>query len=129
MIFILGQRNVDQTLAGIARRKTSPCKATWPGRKQVWRQYDSKGLLAGDLVSTEDAAPDGTPLIQPVMQRGRRLAPSPSLDTIRAHARRELERLPPTLRSLEHGPEYAVRVGPELRALAEEVDSRIASAP
>jgi nicotinate phosphoribosyltransferase len=40
-----------QEYAGMARRKRSEGKATWPGRKQVWRRYDEGGRLAGDLVS------------------------------------------------------------------------------
>ena len=67
-------------------------------------------------------------MIAPVMQSGRRLSPAPSLDEMRAHARDELDRLPVALRSLEPAPAYPVQIGPRLRALAEAVDARIASA-
>ena len=50
-------------------------KATWPGRKQVWRRYDADGRMAGDLLSLESHAPAGEPLIERVMQDGRRLRP------------------------------------------------------
>ena len=36
-----------QEYAGLARRKRSLGKATWPGRKQVWRRYGSDGRMAG----------------------------------------------------------------------------------
>ena len=117
-----------QEYAGLARRKTSLGKATWPGRKQVWRWHDENGIASHDLVSTEDEVSDGTPLIAPVMQSGRRLSPAPSLDEMRAHARDELDRLPVALRSLEPAPAYPVQIGPRLRALAKAVDARIASA-
>ena len=55
--------------------------------------------------------------IEPVMQNGRRLRPPPSLDDIRRHAKRELERLPEPLRRLEPGTTYAVEVADELRSL------------
>ncbi len=113
-----------QEYAGLARRMTSEGKATWPGRKQVWRRHDERGMFAGDLVSTEDAVGDGTPVISPVMQAGRRLLPSASLDDARAHAARELSRLPPQLRALRPAPAYTVRIGTELRALTREVDAR-----
>ena len=29
-------------------------KATWPGRKQVWRRYEPDGRMAGDILSLED---------------------------------------------------------------------------
>ena len=40
-----------QEYAGQARRKRSAGKATWPGRKQVWRRYGSDGRFAGDTLS------------------------------------------------------------------------------
>ena len=39
-----------QEYAGLPRRKRSENKATWPGRKQVWRRYDADGRMAGDLL-------------------------------------------------------------------------------
>ena len=59
------------------------------------------------------------------MQDGRRIAPSPSLDEIRRHAKRELERLPEDLRRLEPGAVYPVEVADDLVELAAEVDRRM----
>jgi nicotinate phosphoribosyltransferase len=119
-----------QDYAGLPRRKRSENKATWPGRKQVWRRYDASGKMAGDLLSLEDPsqtspASGGDPLIHPVMKAGRRLAPSPSLDEIRRHAKRELERLPDALRRLTPGATLAVKVANDLIKLAAEVDTRL----
>jgi nicotinate phosphoribosyltransferase len=63
-------------------------------------------------------------LIEQVMQGGKRLKPSPSLDEIRRHAKRELERLPEPLRRLETGMTYPVEIADELKELAAEVDRR-----
>jgi len=124
-----------QEYAGLARRKRSEKKATWPGRKQVWRRYDANGRMAGDLISIDRPAPpepvggaDATgtveALIQCVMRGGRRLLPPASLDEIRLRAKRELKRLPEGLRRLEPGATYAVRIAHDLIKLAAEVDSR-----
>ena len=43
-----------QEYAGLARRKRSAGKATWPGRKQVWRRYGPDGRMAGDVLSLEE---------------------------------------------------------------------------
>jgi nicotinate phosphoribosyltransferase len=59
------------------------------------------------------------------MRDGRRLAPSPSLDEIRLRAKRELERLPDSLRRLEPGATYSVKIAEDLIALAGEVDERM----
>jgi nicotinate phosphoribosyltransferase len=115
-----------QEYAGLARRKQSVGKVTWPGRKQVWRCYGAIGRMAGDLISFEGDKEAGEPLIQLVMQGGRRIAPSPSLADIRARAARDLERLPEPLRRLEPGASYSVEVSQSLVRLGAEVDSRLA---
>jgi nicotinate phosphoribosyltransferase len=120
-----------QEYAGVARRKRSANKATWPGRKQVWRRYDAAGRMAGDTLSLEtspppaDAGRRGDPLLQLVMRNGRRVAPPSSLDDIRRHAKLELERLPEPLRRLEPGMVYPVEVGRELADLTAEIDRRM----
>jgi len=114
-----------QEYAGVARRKRSAKKATWPGRKQVWRRYGADGRMAGDLLALEGETKPGEPLIELVMQGGRRLRPAPALDDIRRRAKRELERLPEGLRPLAADTTYPVEVADELKNLAAEVDRRI----
>jgi nicotinate phosphoribosyltransferase len=115
-----------QEYAGLARRKQSVGKVTWPGRKQVWRRYGTDGRMASDLISLESDKEDGEPLIQLVMQGGRRIAPCPPLADIRVRAARDLERLPEDLRRLRQGASYPVEVAPSLVRLGAEVDSRLA---
>jgi len=115
-----------QEYAGLPRRKLSTGKATWPGRKQVWRRYGPDGRMAGDILSVEDDGQPGEPLIQPVMQQGRRINPRPTLADTRAHATRELERLPEPLRRLEAGASYPVEIADTLVQLAAGVDRRLA---
>ena len=114
-----------QEYAGLPRRKRSAKKATWPGRKQVWRRYDADGRMAGDLLCVDGGEHSGETLIELVMQNGRRLRPAPSLDEIRRRAARELERLPEPLRRLGPGMTYPVEVSDELKRLAVEVDRRL----
>jgi len=61
-----------------------------------------------------------------VMRHGRRIAPSPTLAEIRAHAARELARLPEPLRRLEPGATYPVAVADALVRFTEQVDKRLA---
>ena len=116
-----------QEYGGIPRKKASPGKATWPGRKQVWRRFAAGGCMAGDTVSTEDDRVDGTPLLVPVMTGGRRCAPVPTLEEIRELAAAEIAALPEALRSLEQAPAYPVRIGERLKRLSDEADRRIAT--
>jgi nicotinate phosphoribosyltransferase len=114
-----------QEYAGLPRRKRSTGKATWPGRKQVWRHYGPDGCIHRDVLSLEDDDQAGERLIDPVMKGGRRLAPPPTLAEIRARAAHSLERLPEPLRRLEPGVSCPVDVAGPLKRLAAEVDSRL----
>ena len=118
-----------QDYAGIARRKRSEGKATWPGRKQVYRRTDADGIMAGDVLTTADDTQSGEALLVPVMRAGARCAAAPGLDRMRAHAADQLARLPEPLRRLEAGFAYQVDVAPKLRALADECDQRMAAHP
>jgi nicotinate phosphoribosyltransferase len=111
--------------AGIARRKRSAGKETWPGRKQVWRRFDAAGRMAGDVLGLEGERQEGTPLLVPIMRGGTRVAPLPAMAELRRRAAASLAALPDSLRTLSPAPSYEVAVTPALRALAAECDRRI----
>jgi nicotinate phosphoribosyltransferase len=111
-----------QEYAGKPRRKRSEGKATWPGRKQVWRAYDTDGRMRGDMLALESDKQSGDPLIQHVMRAGKRVAPAPTLAQIRERAAAELAGLPEPLKRLEAGFDYPVTISDALKALAAEAD-------
>jgi nicotinate phosphoribosyltransferase len=111
-----------QEYAGRPCRKRSEGKATWPGRKQVFRFHRSDGHLDHDVVTTHDDHLSGEPLLHPVMKQGRRLAPAPDLAELRRYAAARLGRLPERLRALETVPAYDVRISPALQMLTKTVD-------
>jgi nicotinate phosphoribosyltransferase len=115
-----------QEYAGLARRKRSAGKATWPGRKQVWRRHGRDGRIAGDVLSLESDIHPGEPLIELVMKDGKRVGPGDGLSAIRARAAQDLARLPEPLRDLMPGETCSVDVDDALVRLAAEVDNRIA---
>jgi nicotinate phosphoribosyltransferase len=108
--------------AGTPRRKRSEGKATWPGRKQVFRSYAADGTIQADVVGLTDEQLEGEPLLKPAMRSGRRVAGLPDLTRSRRLAAAELARLPPALRRLQSGG-VAVEISSELRALAESLRS------
>src|ERR1700730_4979675 len=112
--------------AGLPRRKRSTGKASWPGRKQVWRRYGPDGRMSGDVVSTEADSQSGEQLLHLVMQDGRRVAAGATLAKSRARAARDLGRLPEPLRLLEPGMPHPIEVAGALADLAAEVDRRLA---
>jgi nicotinate phosphoribosyltransferase len=110
-----------QEYAGRPRRKRSEGKATWPGRKQVFRFYHEDGTISGDVVALADEAVAGRALLVPVMRGGRRVAGFPDLAAARRHAAESLRRLPDGARRLEPGG-VKVEISAGLRALAAELD-------
>jgi nicotinate phosphoribosyltransferase len=114
-----------QEYAGVPRRKCSSGKATWPGRKQLYRYLDGSGLLRYDRLCTEDEPVSaGMALLEPVMQNGRRLNPAEPLAEIRQRVQRELNRLPAQLCDLEHPGSLLLQVSDDLQRLALETDRR-----
>jgi len=111
--------------AGVAKRKRSAGKSTWPGRKQVYREFNDDGTMRHDILTIEDDVQRGTPLIKPVMRGGKRLSPSPSIEEVRKHVSEEYQRLPANLRRLEQVQPYDVMVAESLRQLTAEVDRQI----
>ena len=107
----------------VPRAKRSEGKVMFPGGKQVYRRSVDGGGFAHDVLATAtECPPDGClPLLEPVMESGGRLRPSPSLEAIRARASAERALLPEGVRRLVDPQEYPVIVSPELKKLTEHV--------
>ncbi|HEU4621993.1 MAG TPA: nicotinate phosphoribosyltransferase [Burkholderiaceae bacterium] len=116
-----------QSYAGIARRKRSTGKATWPGVKQVWRSYNADGCIARDVIQLDGVSVGDAsqPQLALCMRGGRRIEPWPGLHAARARCARELATLPAALKRLTPAdPPFSAVVSPELQALAREIDAR-----
>jgi len=110
-----------QEYDGKPRRKLSKGKQTWPGRKQVWRQF-TDGRMTSDTLSIESDTQAGEPQIAQVMKAGKRTAAAPSFDAMRAIARQNLAALPDAMRLLDPDAGYRVEIAPALRDLARQSD-------
>ena len=109
--------------AGKPRRKHSESKATWPGRKQVYRQYADDGCMARDIVALEDDDPQqGESLIQPFMRSGKRLHPKLSLQELRSQTLINYQHLPAAMTTLDPAPGYPVTISSALKTMAERLD-------
>ena len=117
-----------QEYSGRPRRKRSEGKATWPGRKQVFRSYDKNGRMARDVVTLEGEKEPGEPLLKLVMKSGKRVSPSEPLLESRKRAAAGLSCLPEPLRRLDEGAPYPVQIARAVQDLALEVDQRLSEA-
>jgi nicotinate phosphoribosyltransferase len=115
-----------QEYAGAPTRKMSEGKTTWPGRKQVHRICNGRGHMERDVITLEDEAYEGEPLLQPIMREGRRIVPPISIAEIRDRVRTGLSNLPPSLRRLEPAPRYRVEIAESVRGLTRsELEERL----
>ena len=111
-----------QEYAGRPTRKRSEGKATWPGRKQIYRYLTPDTRLSHDIVTTDRDRRPGEPLLRPIMKEGRRLELAPNLGETRRYAAAQLRQLPESLQALEIGPPYDVQISQDLQSLAQAVD-------
>lgn len=107
--------------------KLSPDKATYPGRKQVYRLFDRRGRMRKDIIALEGEHCPGTALLVKVMENGRRVYQIPGLDGVRAFFKEQCGRLPPGLRRLRRaGATYPVHYSDGLLALSQSVSKKLA---
>ncbi len=96
---------------GVAKR--SQGKQTLPGAKQVWRHSVADGRFVEDVLTPAGEGPEQgswEPLLEPWIQSGRLVRAVPGLDSVRAHARAQMARLPAELRALAPSAAFPVRV-------------------
>lgn len=116
----------------IATMKQSSQKATYPGRKQVFRRYETtesgRWQLVGDRLATakETPQPGEQPLLQRVVQQGQRVYPVDPLDTIRDRTRAGVTSLPDAMRQLDRPQPLQPEISQPLQQLTQQVEARLA---
>jgi nicotinate phosphoribosyltransferase len=101
--------------AGQPKMKLSESKTTLPGRKQVFREHQDGKSLRDVIALMDEVDLPGEPLLQKVMEKGRRLQPPEALEMCRARCKAQREALPEGLMALaKTGPEYPVVLSPAL---------------
>ena len=85
----------------IPTMKKSRSKVTYPGSKQIFRTI-SNGLIQQDrlALTTEAMTKTEIPLLQLVMQQGKRINPPETLDTIRQRTSNSVASLPVATRKI-----------------------------
>lgn len=109
---------VELSEQGRLRRvvKTSPGKATWPGRKQVWRVMEGGVALHDVIAFEEEPGPHAAvPLLRGVMRGGRRLDADPPLAQSREWCCARIAELPDALRRIDAEPSFPVLQSAGLR--------------
>ena len=106
---------------GIPTMKQSSRKATYPGRKQIFRRLDKSGFLESDRLglATETASSKEQPLLQLMMQKGKRVKGVETLETIQQRTATSVASLPASSRQLDNPMPVKVEISNTLAALRE----------
>jgi nicotinate phosphoribosyltransferase len=112
--------------AGKGRLKLSSGKPVLPGPKQVFRTLED-GRFVKDVIGCMDENLPGTPMLEPVMDKGKRLpAGVRDLNTIRDDTQKQLARLPEAAADIHPAdPPYPVEISPGLAALQQRIKAAL----
>lgn len=106
--------------------KLTRAKATYPGRKQVFRHANATGEFRFDRVVLENEPAQGAePLLAAVMREGKRVGPADSIEAARDRCRKGLARLPKSCRQISQAAVYPVRYSKSLKDLLANVRERV----
>lgn len=104
-----GNRNV---------RKLSPGKRTLAGEKQVFRKTAADGRYLEDIIGLrDDLFDDAGPLLEKVMENGRRVQASPTVQELRDRFRNHFSLLDERYKDLQTRHPYPVKISSRLEAL------------
>lgn len=103
-----------------SRRKTSPGKPSYPGRKQIYR-FVQGSHYSHDVLTHMDEKPisGGTPLLRMYVENGKPTEIMPELTEIQENAEMHLERLSPAFHTLSVVEDYPVVFSDRLREMME----------
>ena len=108
--------------------KLSAGKASLPGGKQVFRQYDSDGRMAGDAIALEDESIEsGEPLLSLAMVDGRRVSPASAIEDARQRVADGLATLPHEYKKLREPARFPVSVSAGVTRLERQIRSNISA--
>jgi nicotinate phosphoribosyltransferase len=106
--------------------KFSHAKATYPGRKQVFRHVNSAGQFQSDKIALEgEPSHGGEPLLLQVMRGGRRVVPAESASDARIRCITSIAHLPKKYSHISRQGVYPVRYSKRLDAMLEKVRRRV----
>jgi nicotinate phosphoribosyltransferase len=105
--------------------KLSAGKASCPGKKQVFRRRDSRGMLAQDVIGLRDEKIAGDPLMKEVMRNGKTTARCPSLAESREVFAAEFAALPEMVKAIRNPQPYPVELTEKLKTLRDDTVNKM----
>lgn len=105
--------------------KLSKGKATYPGRKQVFRVSDKRGRFTKDILGLENEKIRALPLLRKVMEEGRVVYKLPGLPKSRRLVKQGFLNFPGPMKNVYTSYEYPVIISPGLKELRRALTSNM----
>lgn len=105
--------------------KLSRGKATYPGRKQIFRIKNAKGRFIKDILGLEKEGTKGRRLLIKVIDKGRVVYALPSLNKTRKFLKDNLSRFRPELKDVTPRYQYPVVVSAPLKNLKDSLERQL----
>ncbi len=106
------------------RIKLSDSKRTHPGRKQLCRITGEDGRYLYDLLQLVDEQCVGIPLLEPVVEGGRRIREKMTLRELKEYSMGCVAKLPVECRMIVSAQPYQLKISDKLQSLTEELTKR-----
>ena len=108
--------------------KASSGKATYPGRKQIFRRYKANQVQGDRLgLITEAPQTDEYPLLQLVFKQGERIQSPEALDAIAQRTAASVASLPAAVRQLKQPVQISMMISAELQAVTHQTQQAVQS--
>ncbi len=107
---------------GIPVMKQSSGKVSYPGRKQIFREFVKGKLKKDTLGLVSENYPDRQPLLKLFMKNGKRLEPQDTIGIIRKRTVASVASLSPQIRNLDSSTSMPVEISTSLQQLTEQTN-------
>lgn len=118
----------DPTIAGVYKLieyngqpkiKISEEKLTYPGKKQIYRIYNERGVFKEDILMLDDdeAPPNSEALLIPIMEKGNLINKIPQVMEIQQYYLKNIKKLPGEYKTLDENHVFKLKISKKLREL------------
>ena len=108
---------------GIPVMKQSINKVSYPGKKQIFREFEEGKLKTDTLGLFSENYPGKQHLLKLFMKNGQRLEPSNTIKTIRKRTAASVASLPEHMKNIDSSKSIAVEISTPLQELTNQIKS------
>ncbi|MFX1444937.1 MAG: nicotinate phosphoribosyltransferase [Promethearchaeota archaeon] len=104
---------------GSPKIKISEDKITYPGKKQIYRIYDNRGMFKEDVLMLDDepTPSNSEPLLIPIMEKGELIYEPPNLQETQKYYQENIKKLPDEFKKLEENHVFKLQISKKLKEL------------